>query len=403
MNQTILQAIAQFTGRSDQGLNRDNGDLPSSGDSAEFAVVSSNYSKQLVGQLADQGFTRAHRFLVLPSPSKPRWLLPLGNPQRTREGLHIYTPYALVARMLKKVVGTFLGAGWTGRKNDRVLIASKRPLPLEVLVGEVTGEKQPIFAFSLGTPSQFRKLTVQVMRPNGETLGYIKLPLTEAANQRVRHEAAVLERLWNIPKLRRHVPKVLHAGPWNGGYMLIQSCGPSQPGQMEFGPAHETFLRTLWRARQMEKPGQVIVKELSARWAQACLRLDPGSRGLGEETLRRANRELSGQTIPCGIMHGDFAPWNTRRENGRLFVFDWEAAEWGAPTAWDVFHFHYQVATLLNRKTNDLAQFNEARSDKPIFWLYLLRTICQGLEEESPGQFGVERRLQFLRHQIQQA
>jgi hypothetical protein len=403
MNETILQVITQFTGRPDQDVNRGNQDIPSSGDPTQFAVVSTEYSKQLVGQLAEQGFTRAHRFLILPSPNKPRWLLPLGNPHRTREGLHIYTPYALVARMLKRAVGTILGAGWTGRKSDRVLIASKKPLPLEVLVGEITGEMKPVFVLSLGTPSQFRKLTVQVMRPNGETLGYIKLPLTDAANQRVRHEAEVLERLWKIAKLRAHVPRVLHAGPWNGGYILFQSCGPSQPGEMEFGPAHETFLRTLWHARQMERPGQAIVEELSAKWAQASLQMDSEWQDLGAETLRRASRELSGLGIPCGIMHGDFAPWNTRGGNRRLFVFDWEAAEWDAPISWDIFHFHFQVATLLNRNTNSVARADKTSGGKSIFWLYLLRTICQGLEEEPTGHSGVERRLQFLRDEIQQA
>jgi hypothetical protein len=401
MNQIILQAITQLTGRPDQGVNRGKGDISSSGDPAEFAVVVSECSKRQVGQLVEQGFTRVHRFLVLPSSSKPRWLLPVGDPQRTQVGMDIYTPYALVARMLKKAVEILLGAGWMGRNKDRVFIASKKALPIEALVGEVTGERQPVFALSLGTPSHFRKLTVQVMRPNGDTLGYIKLPLTEAAGQRVRHEAAVLERLWNIANLRQYVPRVLHAGPWNGSYMLFQTCGPSQPGHLEFGPAHEAFLRTLWGARQMEKPAQTIVEELSAQWGKASLLLDAEWRDLGVETLGRASRELSGLSIPCGIMHGDFAPWNTRRGNGRLFVFDWEAAEWDVPTSWDVFHFHFQVATLLKRKTNNNARADKTFSDKPIFWLYLLRTICQGLDEESPGYSGVKCRLQFLRQVLQ--
>ena len=402
VNRALLEAIAQFVGRPNRGVTGGQDGLPFRSNPAESAVVSSDRPKSVTRQLAGQGFIRTHRFVVLPSPSEPRWLLPLGDARRTREGFRIYTPYAPIARMLKNLAVGVIGAGWTGRRSNRVLVASKEPLPLEVMVGEVTGERQPAFALSLGTPSHFRKLTVQVMRPGGEILGYIKLPLTEAASERVRHEAAVLERLWNLPALRPHLPRVLHAGEWENGYVLFQSCGPSRPGQVEFGPAHGEFLRTLWSAKPARKPGQALVEEVSTLWRQAASRLDDQWQELGEETLRRASRELSGLTIPCGIMHGDFAPWNTRAENGHLFVFDWEAADWEAPILWDVFHFHLQVASLLNRKSKKGSPLHQAPGEKATFWLYLLRSVCQGLEEESPGHFGVEYRRQVLLHEIHQ-
>ena len=100
------------------------------------------------------------------------------------------------------------------------------------MVRQVTGEHNPIFALSLGAPGKYRKLTVQVMRPGSEILGYIKLPLTEAASGRIRREAAALQRLGAYPALRPHVPRVLHSGDWESGYILFQSGGPVGSSQV---------------------------------------------------------------------------------------------------------------------------------------------------------------------------
>ncbi len=339
--------------------------------------------------LARQGYTRTHRFLLLPSPHKPRWLLPLGNALWTSKGFQIYTPYTPMARMLKSLLLKVIHVGWIGRARRSVEISSRQPLPIEVLVAEVTGECDPVFALALGTPGRFRKLTVQVMRRDGEILGYIKLPLIEAATARVRRETAVLERLWNFPPIRSHIPKVLYAGEWGDGYILFQSPGPSRSGAMEFGRLHEEFLQALWGVQRLERPGHVLVEEVAAHWQKADPLLNAEWRGLGERVLKQASRKLGGVMIPCGIAHGDFAPWNTRVENGRLFLFDWESAAWEAPNLWDYFHFHVQVGLLKNKSGRTLS-LGQAPSDKASFLLYMLSSACQWLEEVPNGHAKIE-------------
>src|SRR6202022_1757409 len=110
---------------------------------------------------------------------------------------------------------------------------------------------------------------------------------------------------------------------WSDGYILFLSSGPSLPGPVEFGVAHETFLRILWGVHGSERLGQELVDEVALRWRKAELHLPAEWRELGEKALERATRELGGQMISCGLSHGDFAPWNTRKDNGRLFVLDW--------------------------------------------------------------------------------
>jgi hypothetical protein len=266
-----------------------------------------------------------------------------------------------------------------------VLVASREALPLELLVGQVTGEHEPVFALSLGTPTHFRKLTVKVMRPNGETLGYVKLPLTEAAKERVRHEAEILNRLSNFAAIRPHIPRVLHANDWESGYILFQSCGPSHPGPVEFNNLHEELLQKLRGLHELQKPGPALVKEVAARWQKAEPLLDSRWRALGEAALVSASRELKDVMIPCGIMHGDFAPWNTRVGDGRLYAFDWESAAWEAPTLWDMFHFKVQIASLLNKNSEEVSSLSRFSGGRASFLLYLLASVCQQLEEQAPS------------------
>jgi len=282
---------------------------------------------------------------------------------------------------MKDFLSAFMKLSWLGWAQSGVALASKGPLPLEVLVAEVTGETAPAFALSLGSPDRFRKVTAQVMRPTGEILGYIKLPLTEGATERVRHEAARLASLWGFADLRRHIPRVLHAGEWGDSYILFQSSGPAGSGPTEFGRAHEEFLLALRSAHQVEKPGSVLVEEAARSWRQLQPLLNSEWTELGEKALERARQALTGRKVSCGISHGDFAPWNTRMEDGRLFVYDWESAAWEAPLEWDRIHFHVQVSSLLGRTNGWVGHFERTPKEKAVFLLYLLNSLRPILKE----------------------
>lgn len=400
MNDLLREAIHQFAASGNQGTAASGNGLHP-GALAASVVVSLNSSDSTKKDLASQGYTCARSFVALPSLTAPRWLFPLGNGRCTLQGLQIYKPYARAARILKGLLAAIVAARCQGFAPHRVLVASQGALPLEALVREVTGECQPVFSLFVGTEVRFRKLTVQVMRPDGEILGYIKLPLTDAAVERVRHEAETLNHLWSFPALRSHIPRVLYSGEWGDGAILFQLGGPSRPGPIQFNSQCEEFLQLLWGIHKTEKPGQVLWEEVAARWRKAEPSLASGWRALGLAALAKAKRELGGVTVPCGVAHGDFAPWNTRVGDGRLYVFDWESASWEAPTLWDMFHFKTQVAALLNKK-NDLHISWDCRSgERASFLLYLLNSACQLSGEGSPAQgVGLEYRRQLLAKQL---
>lgn len=382
MNETLQTALEQFIGNS--------------GQTARSAVVLENPSAKAVRALRASGHDCLRTFSVMPSIKAPRWLLPLGNSRATLCGFQIYTPYAPLARILKTMACAGIRAGWNGCGCHHILVACREALPLEALVAETTGESRPVFSMSLGTPGRYRKLTVQVMRPSGEILGYLKLPLTDVAGARVRREAEVLERLRNYESLRPHIPKLLYAGEWGGGYILFQSAGPPTPGPVEFSPLHDEFLQTLWCAYEVEKSGETLLADVAARWERASLALNSEWRELGKRVLEAARRQLQGITVPCGISHGDFAPWNTRLEANRLFLFDWESAAWDMPILWDIFHYHVQVTSRLKRTNRAGFVLDRTRGENGCFLLYLLNSVLQYLDEGGPSHSGIEYRKRIL-------
>ncbi len=242
-------------------------------------VFSISPSRKLPELLGRKGYTNIDYFVVLPSSSTPRWLLPLGNNCQTLAGIQIYRPHRWAPRIIKSLTSVFIKMGWGGRLGSRIVVASRGPSPLEALVNAVTGELHPVFAFSLGRQPAVGKLTVQVMRPQGDILGYIKLPLTDAAIARVRNETTILERLWKFSALRPHIPRPLYTGNWNDTYVLFESRLEGNIGPLGFCNLHYNFLRTLWDINRVEIPGQTLVSKIAARWARVAFLL--GAKWIG--------------------------------------------------------------------------------------------------------------------------
>ncbi len=324
------------------------------------------------------------------------WLLPLGDRRVLLRASEVYTPYAARGCVLKGILVRLIRAGWNGWGCQRVLVASKAPLPIESLVAEVTRESRPRFALSVGAPGRFQKMTVQAMRGDGEILGYLKVPLTTPAVERVRHEAAILGRLGEFAALRSHVPRVLRVCELEQWPVLFESAGTGLPGPIEFGEPHEAFLRRLWSMYGVQRPGDALVKEVAGRWQQTEVSLDGELRALGRRAIQRAARDLEKVEIACALMHGDFAPWNTRLDEGRLIVFDWESSVWGAPCLWDVFHFVVQVEGLCVKSRRRYLRCVDSVEKRALFLLYLCSSVLKCREEESKDHFGLEVRRQLL-------
>ncbi|MGB2889493.1 MAG: phosphotransferase [Candidatus Acidiferrales bacterium] len=372
--------------------------LPARNQGLPDLVISWNQAPEMTKRLINEGYAHLRRFALLPSRKQVRWLLPLTEGRSSVDGFNLYKPFSPAARLMKAVVVRIRATGWEGWARHGLLVASRKPLPIENLVRDVTGDENFTFALSLGTAGAFQKLTVQMTRSDGVILGYLKMPLTGRAGERLQHEAAFLRKLSGFSKLRPHLPQLLFAGPWDGSHVVFESALEGETGPVRFTKLYEEFLKTLHSCRPAASPGRRLIEETARSWERVVLHLGTKWQDLGREVLRIATRELETSMISCGIQHGDFTPWNSRVHRGCLFVFDWESAAWEAPILWDQFHFLAQTECLLRANHESPNQGGIRDRNRALYLLYLLKSTAQAVEEEA-NQLTIDfRETQILRY-----
>jgi hypothetical protein len=381
METLLARAVKVFVGSAVR-LIRDQEGLDNLDDHASAAMISLSASAEQANAIKRKGYVHQHTFIAIPSSRVPRWLVPVQSRCAMLAAAQMYEPHKWMARALKGSVIGLTKIGWTGWSYPKILIATKDMSVLERLVHAVTSEPKPIFALSIGRQAAVRKLTVQVMRPNGDILGYMKLPLTNAAAERVRNEASILEHLWEFPALRPHIPRLLYAGNCNGTYVLFQCALQGARGPTALNEIHRSFLQKLWDVHIVRMPAERLIEAVAAKWKKVVPRLSTEWKQLGQEALRRASRDLEGKVLRAGVMHGDFAPWNTRVWDKRLLLFDWESATWEAPISWDTFHFQVQSSYFFGKRKKFQMPQRESYEDIS-FMLYLLNSARQFLEEDN--------------------
>ena len=303
----------------------------------------------------------------------------------------IYSPYRPYARLSKHALTAALRVPLLRRivVRDRVVVASSKLAPLQELVRDITGVADVSMALSIGRGGRYSKVTVQCMDPQARILAYAKIPCTEAARARVRHEADVLRALERQPELVGHVPRVLFAGERNGVTVLLATPGPTRSGPPRWGNLHDDFRRRLHAGSVTWRPVSELAQATAARLRSARRYLPEAILGLCGEALELTQAGLGSRVVRCGFSHGDFAPWNTRLGPNGLFAFDWEAADPLAPWCWDRFRFHVQVEGLLRHRAYALPPEIPTESRdlvRALFSIFLVQAVSElVLEEHTDG------------------
>ena len=200
-------------------------------------------------------------------------------------------PHGHVGRIVKALVANARATGWQGWVRDSIVIASRETLPIEDLLSEATGERELLFSLSPGTPGTFQKLTVQVMRSDGSILGYMKMPMTASADERLRHEAAVVRDLDSYEELRPHIPRLIFAGSLQGRYVIFQSALQGSRGPLCYDSLHENFLKRLHSGQYEAGLGNALLKKQPSNGTGWCVEWEQSGNSSDERPseLRRVN------------------------------------------------------------------------------------------------------------------
>jgi hypothetical protein len=314
------------------------------------------------------GYRPVERFAVVPELRRARFLVPLGSRRAAWASTARYNALRPPpVRLPRAVIGAGMRTGLAQRLPlDRLVIcvaddtdpASLPRLLLGAHLRGLLGDREVAMGIAVGDAAPNRKPTLQLFALDGRGLGYAKLGWNELTRHLVANEVRALRVLADHPPRRLGVPRLLACGSWNGLELAVTAPLPAgvrrhrPPGRVpplevthEIAGIHGT---------------RALPLAASPYWATT--RRLVAEAGDGDDRLSAALQRYQGHleqrygatVLTFGSWHGDWVPWNLAWQGGQLFAGDWEHSEEAAPLGFDLLHWHFQLAFVLEqRSTSD--------------------------------------------------
>ncbi|MDQ4058515.1 MAG: phosphotransferase [Actinomycetota bacterium] len=245
------------------------------------------------------GGTRSGTAVNLPRTGDPRWVLPRGSAPVAAAGLRVYHPVTL-----KGILGWQLGRGLARLGVFKLLPAGQSPPDA---VNEAVEKWVPsggsVAVARANHPGRYVAL---VLAGDGSAVAAAKIASDGKGVAALEREAVNLRELGAHLRPPLVAPRLIEA---SNGLLVLEAVSWSP------------------RPRPWHLPEDVAA-------------------ALGAFFINGRDSSQSG-----GASHGDFAPWNLLRSDGKWVVLDWESAgSQGAPWQ-DLWHYVVQGHALLKRPT----------------------------------------------------
>lgn len=290
-------------------------------------------------------------FGFLPSKENPRWIIPLINRKLIISSLVLYQPSLLRAKFLKQLT-IFLARLGASRFLFRDRIYFRRT---DELIRKIFRRDDLYYAIFTGTEGCHRKVTVQVMGEKGTILGYIKVSDNKDIDSLLENEAEILEILSQHEIENGSFPKVLFHGKADDVNILVLDTFKSSKSTFssKLSDSHLSFLALMYQktsiAIKFNKSG--FSEQVQSRIKALNDNVPKNWKIRFNDTFDYVTKHVGDMTIPFGLCHRDFTPWNTFFHDEKLYVFDWEYSRRDYPPLLDIFHFIIQDGILV-RKLN---------------------------------------------------
>lgn len=287
--------------------------------------------------------------VVLSARSNSRWWIAPSSPGRVAAAsLGLFQPVLRSARIAKwgAVFAARIG-GWHLFARNRVYVSGNNKLI------SVFGPSASHFAYFTGTAGPHRKVVAQAMDRCGNILGYAKMSLNPNVSKIIGREAKMLGLLQKAGLESFEVPSVLSYCKQGGAIVLATDTRKTRHAKLlvDFCNMHVAFLREMakrfpnsslepnsWDTlRSMRSGFEEVFDHMTPAWRERLTR--------ALDALEQAPRLITS----LGLSHGDFTPWNSFANEGRLYVFDWEYAGYDYPADYDFIHFILATPSNMRR------------------------------------------------------
>jgi len=306
------------------------------------------------GELRRAGFQNIRRYAALPN-CQPRVFFPLSSGRLVAKGLGFHFPGSRRAQRMTRIAKLLAGCGCKAHLKKGSLVVATRDLDShreETLGGYFSrrlGYPIKDFAVYAGSDTSRRKITALAVAAGKQPDLVVKISDTAQGAEAIRQETEALRALAASP-LADQVPKlVVEDGKWNGYTIQVQSAAPrcSSKQIRRLTDQHIEFLAELATMGRTVQPLQS-----TKTWWKLLAMIDKTNMVSLRESVLQAidlvqSKEYAKTDVVCHFVHGDFAPWNIRRSDGRIFVMDWEESETEGLWLSDLFHFICRQASLV--------------------------------------------------------
>ncbi|HEU5111484.1 MAG TPA: hypothetical protein VFT95_23325 [Micromonosporaceae bacterium] len=312
------------------------------------------YLEEVLGALyptasatAGRGAPRPDRvadYVVVPDAKRPRLLVPLTSRRVAAAAVRRYAePQGRLARLKREAVVAALRTGASAvLLRDRMRICGRADDTIDGYLREALGLDLAL-SIHIGPARANRKPVLQLLTPDGSTVGFAKVGTGDLTRRLVRAEATALTALTQQGLRHVSVPRVLHSGQWNGHEVLVQSAlpvwlprAPLSPDRLAAGMREVASAFAVRHGPLDDSPYWV---DLRGRLVAVADQPDGAALAAAAQTLV----DRRGSTIlRYGAWHGDWAPWNMAALADTLLVWDWERFTVGVPLGFDAVHHELQ-------------------------------------------------------------
>jgi hypothetical protein len=311
------------------------------------------------------GYRPVERFAVVPELRRPRFLVPLRSRRAAWASTARYNALRPApVRLPRAVIGAGMRTGLAQRLPlDRLVVCvagdtNPNALP-RLLLGahlrDLLGGQEVAMGIGVGDAAPNRKPTLQLFALDGRGLGYAKLGWNELTRQLVGNEVRALRVLADHPPRGVDVPRLLACGPWNGLELAVTA--PLPAGVRRHRPPGRVPPLEVTREIAGLHGTRALPLAASPYWARTHRLV--AEAGDGDDRLTAALQRYQGHleqrcgatVLTFGSWHGDWVPWNLAWQGGRLFAWDWEHSGEDAPLGFDLLHWHFQLAFVLERRS----------------------------------------------------
>lgn len=287
----------------------------------------------LLDALGGPGTGEPTSAFVRPSADHPEFFIPLASPRVAAASLRRYHDGRSHADRAKTVIA--LAGARSGMlrfaPGDEVRVG---PFALVEQLATELNEPDLHVAVTLGPRRRNRKPVLQLIRPDGSSVGFAKIGWSPFTRALVDNEATWLQRFAGHTPDGVEIPRVIARIDDPDRLAVVTSPLTTSPlsglaGRLTTNQVIE-LARSLGTQRMTFESLPLLGSLRSGRVGQL----------VDVNALASRHADTS---IEIGAWHGDLTPWNTSTVSGKTLIWDWEFADDCRPVGFDLLHNAFEL------------------------------------------------------------